>query len=105
MHYKLKSTVVGVVVGMIVSASSSATPAQAKIFEGYPDAIVCRIADKQAVVYISILQDDGSAVYETLSKEVARVTPDRVFHRPNAKDCDGKTLEQLQQEGKTRAFN
>ena len=105
MHYKVKSPFVGAIVGLVVSASFSATAAQAEIFEGYPDAIVCRIADKQAVVYISVFYDDGSAVYEALSKEVAKVTPDHVFHRSNAKDCDGKTLEQLKQEGKTRDFN
>ena len=50
----------------------SVTAAQAEIFEGYPDAIVCRIADKQAVVYISVFYDDGSAVYEALDKEGPR---------------------------------
>jgi hypothetical protein len=106
MHYEAKSPFFGAIVGLVVSASfSAATAAQAEIFEGYPDAIICRSADKQAVVYIDVVKDDGSAIYGTLSNEFVQVTPDRVFHRLNAKDCDGKTLEQLKQEGKTRELN
>jgi hypothetical protein len=106
MDYKAKSPFVRVIVGLVVSASfSAATAAQAEIFEGYPDAIVCRSADRQVVVYIDVIKDDGSAIYKTLGNDVAQVTPDHVFHRLNAKDCDGKTLEQLKQEGKTRELN
>ena len=78
--------------------------AHAEIFEGYPDAIICRLANLQAVGYIAFLKDDGSAIYMTLANRSGTVTPDHVFHRPGAQDCDGKTLEQLKQDGQTRVF-
>jgi hypothetical protein len=48
------------------------------------------------------MNDDGSAVDKTLGNAYTTATPDRVFHRAGAKDCDGKTLEQLEQDGQTR---
>lgn len=102
---KAESQSVGAVLGFVMSASLSlATAAHAEIFEGYPDAIVCRGAKSVAVGYIDHLNDDGSAVYSTFGRATGTFTPDHVFHREGSKDCDGKTLEQLKQEGKTREF-
>ena len=67
------------------------------------DAIVCRALDTRAVTYIAQVKDHDSAVYKTLGGDAyATVTPDRVFHRTGAKDCDGETLDQLRQDGRTR---
>lgn len=103
MNWDAKSRTVRSIAGLIASVSlSTATSAQAEIFKGYPDAIICRGGDVRAVGYIAQLRDDGSAVYSALGDAYATVTPDGVFHREGAKDCDGKTLEQLQQDGQTR---
>ena len=100
-----KSRFIGAILGLVVSASLlAATAAHAEIFEGYPDAIICRTAKLRGVFYIDVVKDDGSAVYSTPGRTSAKVTPDHVFHREGIKDCDGKTLEQLKQEGKTREF-
>jgi hypothetical protein len=100
-----KSQFAGAIRGLVVSASLlAATTAHAEIFEGYPDAIICKGPNFRAIGYISQVRDDGSAVYMSLTQAFGIVTPDRVFHREGLKDCDGKTLEQLKQEGKTRGF-
>src|SRR5262245_38649265 len=105
MHSEPKLQFAGAVIGLVVSATfSAATTAKAEIFEGYPDAIICRLANIQAVHYIGFLQQDGSAIYMTPANRNGTVTPDHVFHRPGAKDCDGKTLDQLKQDGQTRVF-
>jgi hypothetical protein len=94
---------VGAILALVMSASLWVeTAAHAEIFEDYPDAIICRGAKLRAVLYIDHVKDDGSAVYSTLGNAPGTVTPDHVFHREGNKDCDGKTLEQLKQEGKTR---
>src|SRR5262245_37629671 len=103
MHSEPKSQFAGAFIGLAVSATfSAATTAKAEIFEGYPDAIICRLADLHAVHYIGFLKKDGSAIYMTTANRNATVTPDHVFHRPGAQD--GKTLEQLKQDGQTRVF-
>jgi hypothetical protein len=84
---------------------SSGTDAKAEIFKGYPDVIVCRVNNTQAAVYIANVNDDGSAVYKTLGDAFATVTADRVFHREGAKDCDGKTIDQLKKDGQARELH
>src|SRR5262245_41203431 len=105
MHSEPQSMFAAAIIGLVVSVTfSAATTAKAEIFEGYPDAIICRLADLHAVHYIGFLKNDGSAIYMTTANRNATVTPDHVFHRPGAQDCDGKTLDQLKQDGQTRVF-
>jgi hypothetical protein len=105
MHFEPNTQSAGAILGLVATALISAsTTGHAEIFEGFPDAIVCRLAHIQAVHYIAFLKDDGSAIYMTLANRNATVTPDHVFHRPGAQDCDGKTLEQLKQSGQTRVL-
>src|SRR5262245_13324106 len=105
MHSERQSLFAAAIIGLVVSATfAAATTAKAEIFEGYPDAIICRLADVQAVHYIGSVNKDGSAIYMTMANRNATVTPDHVFHCPGAQDCDGKTLEQLKQAGQTRVF-
>jgi hypothetical protein len=80
----------------------SAGIAQAEMFKGFPDVIVCRVQNAQVVAFIAIVRDDGSAVYKALGGASATVTKDRVLHREGAKDCNGKTLDQLAKDGQTR---
>ena len=72
------------------------------MFKGYPDVIVCRVQNAQVPAFIAIVRDDGSAVYKALGGASANVTKDRVLHREGAKDCDGKTIDQLVKDGQTR---
>ena len=80
----------------------SAGIAQAEMFKGFPDVIVCRVQNAQVPAFIAIVRDDGSAVYKALGGASANVTKDRVLHREGAKDCDGKTIDQLVKDGQTR---
>jgi hypothetical protein len=94
-------------IGWLLGASSLlalpfATPAAASMIEGFPDVVICRAGDMQTVGYLHRVMDDGSAVYMALGGEFATVTPDRILHREGASNCDGKSLEQLEQDGQTR---
>lgn len=82
----------------------TSAPAVAEIVEGYPDAIVCRTAGMFVVGYLHRVGDDGTATYMTLGDQFATVSPDGIFHRDGTADCDGKSLEQLRQDGQTRDF-
>jgi hypothetical protein len=105
MRFEPNSQSAGTFLGLVAAALFSAsTAAQAEIFEGFPDAIVCRFAHLQAVHYIAFLKDDGSAIYLTAANRNGTVTPDHVFHSPGAQDCDGKSPEELKQSGQTRVF-
>ena len=90
--------------GIGVALSVAATPALAEMIDGYPDAIVCRVSDFRSIGYLHRVNDDGSALYMTPGQELAQVTPDGVFHRQGAKDCDGKTLKQLEADGQAFEF-
>ena len=82
------------------------TEANADMFKGYPDAIICHAGDSRVIAYLASVKDDGSAVYKPLVAEIyATVTPDHVFHHPGTKDCDGKSIDQLAKDGQTRAFS
>jgi hypothetical protein len=74
----------------------------ASMVEGFPDIVICRAGDIRTIGYLHRVMDDGSAVYMALGGEFATVTPDGVLHREGAEDCDGKSLEQLEQDGQTR---
>lgn len=104
MNWKSKTRLVGIITVLGISASlSMADTARAEIFKDYPVVIVCRVLDMSFAVYIDRVKDDGSAIYKTLDQNgLATVTPDHVLHRAGAKDCDGKTFEQLRQDGQTR---
>jgi hypothetical protein len=88
----------------LIAGLAFATAADAEILKGYPDAIVCRVADAKVVVYIAGVKDDGSAIYRTSTDIYATITSDHVFHHEGAKDCDGKSIEQLEKAGQTRQF-
>jgi hypothetical protein len=82
-----------------------ASQADADMFKGYPDAIVCHSGDSRVVAYLAGVKDDGSALYKPLLAEFyATVTPDHIFHHQGTKDCDGKSIDQLQKDGQTRTF-
>ena len=82
-----------------------AAEADAEVFKGYPDAIVCRAGDSQIVAYLAGVKDDGSALYKPpLAEFFATVTPDHIFHHQGTKDCDGKSLDQLKKDGQTRTL-
>ncbi|MEM7021783.1 MAG: hypothetical protein AAF637_04235 [Pseudomonadota bacterium] len=68
-----------------------------------PDAIVCDVGAGKLVVYVARQLDDGSTLYEALAREfttVITVDSDGVLHWDN-NACDGKTLDQLHDEGRT----
>ena len=86
-------------------AALFATSADAEMFKGYPDAIVCRAGDSRVVAYLAAVKDDGSALYKPpLADFYATVTTDHIVHHPGNKDCDGKSLSQLEKDDQTRTF-
>lgn len=79
--------------------------AAAGLLEGVPDAIVCDLGKGKLVVYVARRLDDGSTLYEPLTREfTAIITVDAqgVLHWDN-NACDGKTVDQLRDDG--RAFD
>jgi hypothetical protein len=84
----------------------AAGQADADMFKGYPDAIICRAGDARVVAYLASVKDDGSALYKPpLAELYLTVTPDHIFHHQGTKDCDGKSLDQLRKDGQTRTFS
>ena len=82
-----------------------AAPSVAEIIEEYPDVMVCRVGEHRVVAYLHLVHDDGSAVYMTVGRASATVTPDGVFQREGAADCDGKTLDQMEQDGQANRLD
>jgi hypothetical protein len=79
--------------------------ANAEVFAGYPDVVICSVGQSKEASYIATVRDDGSAIYRPLAAtNFDTVTPDHVFHHQGAKDCDGKSIEQLKKDGQTRTF-
>ena len=94
-------------VGALISMSS-----QAGVFSGRPDVLVCSVEDPsevqpwdQFVFYVSGRLEDGGVLYKSLTSNpvLITVTPDGQVEAENLKDCDGKTVAELRDEG--RAFD
>ena len=86
-------------------AIAVATEADADMFKGYPDVIICHAGDSRIVAYLAAVKDDGSALYKPpLADFYATVTTDHIVHHPGTKDCDGKSISQLEKDGQTRTF-
>ena len=81
-------------------------PAAAGLLEGVPDAIVCDFENGKLVVYAARRLEDGSTQYESLEPEfdaIIMVDAQGVLHWENRPGCDGKSVDQLREEG--RAFD
>jgi uncharacterized protein YdaL len=82
-------------------------PTNAEILQGVPDVIVCDVGKGKIVVYVARRLDDGSTLYEALEREfVAEVTIDTngVIHWENQPSCDGKSVQQLRDQGSVFDF-
>jgi hypothetical protein len=83
-------------------------PAAAGLLEGVPDAIVCDVGEGKLVVYVARRLDDGSTLYEALEREfmtVITIDAQGILHWENRPGCDGKSVEQLREEGKAFDFS
>ena len=81
-------------------------PAAAGLLEGVPDVIVCDLGKGKQVVYVARRLDDGSTLYESLEREfmtVITIDGQGILHWENRPGCDGKSVDQLREEG--RAFD
>jgi hypothetical protein len=86
----------------------SLRPAAAGMLEGVPDAIVCDLEKGKLVVYVARRLEDGSTLYEALEREfmtVITVDAQGKLHWENRPGCDGKSVEQLREEGKAFDFS
>lgn len=86
----------------------SLRPAAAELLEGVPDAIVCDFEDGKLVVYAARRLADGSTLYESLEREfmtVITIDAQGVLHWENRPGCDGKSVDQLREEGKAFDFS
>jgi hypothetical protein len=91
---------------LVAAMVLSLRPASAGMLEGVPDAIACAVGKGKLVVYVARRLDDGSTLYESLEREfmtVITVDSKGILHWENRPDCDGKSVDQLRQEG--RAFD
>lgn len=83
-------------------------PAAAGLLEGVPDAIVCDFEDGKLVVYVARRLADGSTLYESLQREfmtVITIDAQGILHWDNRPGCDGKSVDQLREEGKAFDFS
>ncbi|MDJ0945658.1 MAG: hypothetical protein QNJ30_19495 [Kiloniellales bacterium] len=86
------------------------SPADAQIFDGRPDAVVCPVAEISGrpggdVVFHLVWRDDeGTTYYAPMGTLAFRleIGADGVVRAPKLEGCDGKTVEQLRASG--RAF-
>lgn len=87
-------------------------PAQAGVFDGRPDALVCSVADPsdvqawdQIVFYVSARLEDGGVLYKSLTSNpvLVIVSIDGRVEARNLADCNGKSVIELRDEG--RAFD
>jgi hypothetical protein len=86
----------------------SPQPAAAGMLGGVPDAIVCDFESGKIVVYAARRLNDGSTQYESLEREfmtVITIDAQGILHWANRPGCDGKSVEQLRQEGKAFDFS
>ena len=85
----------------------STAPVQADTVPDLPGAIICKLGDRLNFAYLALIEPDGSAHYMGLSSGVAIVASDgtvRPSSTMNAGDCNGRTLEELGEAGRTRSF-
>lgn len=82
-------------------------PASAEVLPGVPDVIVCGLQEGALVVYVARRLNDGSTLYESLEHEfMTEITIDAsgILHWQNRPDCDGKSVQQLRDQGKAFDF-
>jgi hypothetical protein len=83
-------------------------PAAAGLLPGVPDAIVCDFEGGKVVVYVARRLADGSTQYQSLEREfMTDITIDAqgILHWQNRPGCDGKSVDQLREEGKAFDFS
>ena len=95
----------------LLAAVALAASAQAEIFKGFPDAIVCslppskgRPAPVDVVLHVDARMKGGPVLYKPLGQTAITVEigDDGVVRAERVKSCDGVTLQQLRDQG--RAF-
>lgn len=86
--------------------------AQAGVFAGFPDVLVCSVNDPvnvqpwdQLVFYVSARLEGGGILYKSLTSNPILVTiaPGGRLDAKNLADCDGRLVAELRAEG--RAFD
>jgi len=90
---------------LVIAMAAAIGSAAAGMLDNVPDAIVCDVGKGKLVIYVARRLDDGSTLYESLEREfttVIKVDSQGVLHWDN-NPCDGKTVDQLRDEG--RAFD
>ena len=84
----------------------------AGVFSGRPDVLVCSVDDPvqiqpwdQFVFYVSARLKDGAVLYKSLTSNpvLVKITVDGRVEAENLKDCDGRSIAELRDEG--RAFD
>lgn len=98
--------------GLLTSLQTFPTSSYAEVFPGFPDVLVCSVHDPidvqpwdKFVFYVSARLEDGSVLYKSLTSNpvLVTITTSGLVDAENLEDCDGKTIDELREEG--RAFN
>ena len=100
-------------IGLLAAGFAGASvPAQAGVFAGRPDVLVCSVDDPinvqpwdKFVFYVSARLEDGSVLYKSLTSNpvLVTVTTEGRVEAENLADCDGKSVAELREAG--RAFD
>lgn len=101
-------TVRSILFACAVVMASSPQPAAAGLLQGVPDTIVCDFEGGKIVVYVARRLADGSTLYESLEREfMTEITIDAqgILRWQNRPGCDGKSVDQLREEGKAFDFS
>ena len=94
---------------LVLAALLFTFQSRAGIFVDAPDAIVCNVPEGNSlnlsgdvVFYLDARFDNGTVLYNTLSQQTLQlsVNPDGMVTSDVIKQCDGKTLDELEKEGR-----
>lgn len=83
-------------------------PASAQETWDLPGVIVCTLSDKDNLAYLASVDEDGTATYMGLAGGAAEVSPGSTIvpsSTMNVGDCEGRTLQELRDAGKTLEFS
>lgn len=97
---------------VLVAALATPTPAAAqgsdtdpRMLQGFPMAVLCTHAGTSDLYYLGQIREDGSALYRTLGGRRAGIVtaggPAEAVGDLALGSCQGKTLRQLRDEGRT----
>lgn len=97
-------TLVATLVFAVFSLATTVTAQHHTTIGDLPLALICAKGDVTVIGYLASINADGSAVYLTPANIVVAVSPEGVVDNRADGTCAGKSLDELRDNGQTRAF-